>query len=306
LYSEEIFCEKIAGKSIFEVLYTKIDPKSEIFAKIHSALTVVFGADMMQWDLACDALPAQVTIHPTVNAVEIEKLLGIKYTPIMNATGDLERIMLIVEDLTETEKLKNELSSEKEHGREKVQIMSELVDLDQTEGENFFRTANQSLSLATTLGHQTEPPKSNDFDDIFMKIHTLKGNSRAFKLMLMSEALHRLETPIAAWRNNKSDYSWDICRKDILASVENAKQCLSRYAEIGSKVFGIEDEFEARTIQDIKRFTIDIGLTLGDFFGVDSDKSFAKYASNKKIDGLEQAKKISHTLKSTARTAHSL
>ena len=58
-----LFGQKIIGKSIYDVLYKGMDRRKESFGGLEMALSVILGADDLQFELLKDQLPTRLIIN---------------------------------------------------------------------------------------------------------------------------------------------------------------------------------------------------------------------------------------------------
>ena len=142
-FSQEIFGENIEGKLIFDNIFKGINPKSEEHSILMTALSVIFDADDFQWELMKSYYPTRVIFKK--NEESDEKILKITYTPLFNSESLLNKLMFIIEDVTEIERLEKEMKNQKNEVSKKGQIIQELASNKKEELQTFFHN-NNSLS----------------------------------------------------------------------------------------------------------------------------------------------------------------
>ena len=109
-YSKKIFDEDIKGKSLYDVLFSNIDLDSEFGSGIKFALECSFGMDELQWRQGIDALPMRVLKRRENDHI----VLKISYNPLRDEQGEMEKLMIVAEDVTELEKLEYQMKVQKE------------------------------------------------------------------------------------------------------------------------------------------------------------------------------------------------
>jgi hypothetical protein len=98
-YTEKIFGEKIEGKSIFGILFSQFKRKTQEFVELTSTLSMVFGNNEMNF-LALEYTLPQKIIH--FNPKKGSKsILKIKYIPLFDKENNVNRIMFMVDDITD-------------------------------------------------------------------------------------------------------------------------------------------------------------------------------------------------------------
>jgi len=123
-FSKEIFDKNIEGLSIFETIFSSLSENSETYSAIQFANACNFGNDEFQWNMILDQYPSRVVLSKNNN--NEEKILKIDYIPLWNRAGLLKKIMYVVEDVTEVEKLEFEMKAQKQSTNRKVKILQEI------------------------------------------------------------------------------------------------------------------------------------------------------------------------------------
>ena len=120
-FSEAIFGRQIEGLDLFESLFSNLDPKSEVYSTIDFSLSIIFGSDDLQWEMVKDHFPKRVELE---DEDKKEKVLRVSYNPIYNQRDLLEKVMFVVEDVTELEKLEKEVEEQKIASLKNVEIFA--------------------------------------------------------------------------------------------------------------------------------------------------------------------------------------
>jgi len=102
-YSEEIFEQAIIGKSIFDVVYPDIKDDSKEFEDINCSFPLFFGEDEFQFSAFKENLPEIVKVPIESEDAENNKLLRLSYAPIFDGSQLVEKVLFIVEDITQSE-----------------------------------------------------------------------------------------------------------------------------------------------------------------------------------------------------------
>jgi hypothetical protein len=157
-FSKKIFESDIEGKNIFETIFSCLHEKSETYCSIKFANSCNFGSDKVQWNLILDQYPTKIIL--TKKKFDLEKILKINYTPLWNEKGLLFKIMYIVEDTTEIEKLESEMKDQKDEANKNVKVLQELglnkkEDL-QVFFSNIIKLSLESQALTKEIRSQIE------------------------------------------------------------------------------------------------------------------------------------------------------
>ena len=241
-YSNTVFAKDIVGKSINDIIYKEVDQKAEAFSANKMALDVVFDADELQWMLQEDGLMRQVKRTINIDGADQEKILKLTYTPLME--NDLvKNIMIVVEDVTEVEKLRTDALKK----QAEMEVIRGVIGVDLSDLEAFLTGSQQQMiesrSLLPKIGEDKESRQL-----LFRIMHTLKGNSRMYKLNAISEVVHLAESLVVEM-NRLIDGGEKITNEqinDLVIWFNKIEDVLALHGKMARKFFGLTDLYSAR------------------------------------------------------------
>ena len=214
-YSQKIFGTSIEGKSVFEIIYKEIGKGTESYEQAFFAINVIIGADILQYEMIHHLLPHSVSIKKEDGEI---RSLKISYSPIFDKE-EISKIMFVIEDVTEFEKLEKEAKENQEVSEIKVKRLQEIISNDKDRLVMFFRDVDKNLELAD------EAIGNENWEAIFRAAHTLKGVSREFNLNGLSSELHLIENEIEK-------------KEDIKANYNQIKLKVSNYLDLIKEIYG--------------------------------------------------------------------
>ena len=246
IFSENIFKGKIEGKSLNDTIYKDMDKTSEAFSTLQFSFGIIFGADDLQWEMVKDHFPNRIIYKQDDHG---EKILKVAYTPLLDKDGLLERVMFVVEDITEIELLEKEMEEQKMVSFKSNQILQELALNKKEDLHLFFFNTNQMcldvLSLAKKMRFQVEVEQELSDMDIFCRhLHTIKGNARVFNLNYISSVAHQLETKLLVVMekvDKKEKPTWDEI-DGLVQGIYELQGQVNEYLKVAKNVFSIELE----------------------------------------------------------------
>lgn len=186
-YAQEVFGEDVVGKSIFETLYSGLSERSEERVQLDTAFVAVFGEGEMQWDLSCDGLVPRIVRSRNGQP----QILRVGYAPLWDEDENLEEIMMVIEDITELERL----AIEKKKNEERIGIIQEISMVPMNDLEDYFASSSRLFQDAQSILDKGVFDLES-LGLLFRSLHTLKGNSRVFGLTLIGSAVHEVETHV--------------------------------------------------------------------------------------------------------------
>ena len=242
-HSQELFGFDIKGKTVYETLLKEFDRKSEIYSQVNFVLDISIGADLFQYKILADNLPTKIS-YPFSD--EKEKSLKVSYSPILSKEKIVEKIMFVVEDVTELKKLEREAKENEEASAVKIQRLQEIVSNDKKDFRLFSRDVNLNLELAD------ESIKEFNIEGFFRAAHTIKGNARIYNLTGLSSEVHFLESKIHELRKiSRKDY---LIEKKLTEINNGLKKFVGDYLALAREVFGsdVDETFSALNVDSIE------------------------------------------------------
>ncbi len=202
-FSQKVFGKKIVGTNIIDTLFKNRLNQPELISTIQSTFTNVFGEDSLQWDLSEGDLPRKIPYQFSEDETAL-RTFKVQPAPIWNDQETLEKILFVVEDITDIENLEKQISEQ----RQQAQLLEEIL-------KNRIEDLNDFMKSASLLLTQIESSTINQISEMapFLRdLHTLKGNARLFHLKKLSDQIHSSETVLLEF--TKSEQSL----KDAIAS----------------------------------------------------------------------------------------
>jgi hypothetical protein len=197
-YSTIVFGRDIVGHSVMDILFPAKAAETDSGKALLSCLYSIMGEDEFGWDLNEDALPRRIQC-------DSGQILNVNYSPIWSEAGLLDELMLTVEDITEVERI----ASENRKNEELVQRILSIMRLTVDELKDFFRDIQERLERIRILKTQWQQSGGEDLGiSIFRELHTIKGNSRIYKMDSLSLATHEAENEWEKLRRGLEDCSW--------------------------------------------------------------------------------------------------
>lgn len=237
----DIFGANIRGRSIEDVMYSTL-PADEI-AMVRSALIASFEADEIQWDLCSDDLPVELRLSSRASPGDRGTLLRISHTPIWSEDGTLRRVMILCEDVTREKALEEGLNEERRLKNYQLNILEKILELDAPTVESLLKRSARLVQLRQFASQlYADGTLSRD-------LHTLKGELRAYGWTEASSAIHLIEDRLSLLKGSSqslSDAEWASLLKPL---AEFHTLC----AEIGHRLFGIEDPVSQERLADLFR-----------------------------------------------------
>lgn len=257
LYSKTVFGREIEGRSIFDFLYSHLDSKGEEISRLKSGLIVLFGEGEIQWMLSENDLPQRVLLKTSDGK---DQILKINHSPIYDDQGLVRKIMFVVEDVTQLERLEVELGAQKD----RMRMLHELAGNEPESIRNFFLSAANGLSEIVRVS-RADHITADEVASILRNIHTIKGNARTLSLTRVSGVAHECESEIVSLQlkeKSKTQLLSEVEQEVIRQVVEKIRIQLNDYQKMANTIMSLKNEIEIKAYSDFAECLVQLGWLL--------------------------------------------
>ncbi len=221
---------------VFELLQLDQQDDEEEIAKTKFWFECLLEAgDELQWDLSKDVPLRRIRYRPSSS--QNDRILELDYAPIYAEDESVERIMVIVQDVTERENLQRELAQQKETNQSAVQQAAEIVRMQPEFFELFVsETTERFMEVDALLSKldEGEAPQQHT-TALFRAMHTIKGNARMFKLKSMQSLAHRAEDRLSTVRDGEARFTSEFLM-ELKDDVATLKSQLQQFKQLGEEI----------------------------------------------------------------------
>ncbi|MBF0360743.1 MAG: AAA family ATPase [Oligoflexia bacterium] len=221
-YLESLFKGgNIANMPIMDVLSRESKINIDQQSQIKSALFLMLGEDKIQFDLNCSCLPRELISSNN------DKILELDWEPIVSDNNEVDKMMVIVRDVTELRELQNESNNQKRE----LNMIGEILNIKAHNFETFIKDAFRLLEENRQLIENNKTGDKLSIETInvlFRNFHTIKGIARMYNLSFIVDTIHMAEQKYVDLREQHAEYSIEILLKDI----EQTKKEIQHYLNV--------------------------------------------------------------------------
>jgi chemotaxis protein histidine kinase CheA/methyl-accepting chemotaxis protein len=241
--AETVFGTAIEGGNVFDVVFKKMDQKSEAFGAVNTAFIAVFGENSVQWELMEESFPKLLTFR----AAGTERTLKLSYSPMWNDHAVLEKIMFVIEDITSVIELEKNIAAAKAVTIKNMTMIQELGANDPEELESFF---SSSFTLLSGAKKKVTEGDADAFSTCMRNVHTLKGNARIFGLNRISSTAHEAEALM-----QDLGPSMVVIARDILADAQGS---VFEYADLARRIYRSANGFYDKIMSEVHSVAVQV------------------------------------------------
>ena len=228
-YMKTIFeTDDLAGKDVLEVLFANstlgVDSKDQVAV----ALGAIVGEDAMMFDFNSHLLVGEMQLKGRDGH---NKILQMNWSPIKNDADMVDKVLLIVQDVTHLREL--ELAAA--HKKEELDMISQIIKISIGKFNDFIDSANKFIVENRELIESKQSIDPEVIAALFRNMHTIKGNARTYEFKLVTDAAHAAEQHYDHLRKD-AEAIWD--QSTLLQELDAVAAAIARYVEINEDKLG--------------------------------------------------------------------
>ena len=228
-YLSVIFAtQDIANQNVMSCLFRSALIGVDGINQIDVALQAIIGEDAMMYDFNNHLLVREMQVQTDDEKI---KKLQLDWNPIINDEGIVEKMLLIVQDVTALRELEQASAQQKEE----LDIIAQIIKISVGKFNNFISSAQKFVEENRRLLKQTSGNDQEVIAALFRNMHTIKGNARTYEFSLITNAAHAAEQHYDYLRNNKQA---DWCIETLLSELQVVDNAINRYLTINEDKLG--------------------------------------------------------------------
>ena len=239
-YLEQIFeTDRIADRNFADLLFSNTTAGSDAVDQNITAVDAIVGEDEMMYDFNSHCLLTEMTIRMKEGS---EKILEMDWDPIIGQdSGEVDKLMVTVRDVTELKALE----AEAEEQKKELEIIGEILAVDTRKFAEFLKTSQEFIADCRSIIEETQDKDLDVVAKLFRNMHTVKGNARTYGLNNVTNVVHEVESTYDSLRKEE-DMQWD--QAQLLRELDEASEIVERYAHMFNEKLGRGGEATADVV----------------------------------------------------------
>lgn len=195
--------DQLHGERFVDVLKEIVPEKTLETARDY--IELFFGGRVNE-KLVDDLNPLdQVEVHfKDAGAGFVTRYLGFSFKRVV-VNGELTHLLVTVNDITEIVALKRLLDQSKDQGQTQLDMLMDILHIEPTVLNDFLSEADERLEGINAVLKRSGKSQSEyqeKLDDIFRRVHSLKGEAGAMGLTSIADLAHELESKVTTLKDN--------------------------------------------------------------------------------------------------------
>ena len=230
---------EIAGQDLISLILVHSSLNQEQLSMIDSALTSSIGEDVLNFEANSCHLPHEFTYKVSQH----EKILECNWSPVVNGQDIVEKVLLVLKDVTKLRKFEQESIEQKIE----LEYILEIVNVPVEKFAKFIVSAQMLLDENHRLLNCNELYDVEVIKILFVNMHTIKGAARSLHFNKMTSVLHEVEQRYADLLKTNTP-EWDT--QVLLRDLQRAESMVDKYIHISEQKLG-------RSLQNDHEMVID-------------------------------------------------
>lgn len=206
--------DNLAGQSIVELLLERSMLGADQQQQAAAALMAVLEQDVLLYECNAHYLPTELRVDLRGGS----KLLELHWQPLLDADDCVERLMLVVRDITQM----RALQAQADEQQRELQLLEEILAVAPARFSAFLQQSSQSIDALLQAVQDWQPESHQpEWLAAYRDLHTIKGNARTLGLFAVTDSLHAAEQAVQG-RNSQQ----------LQVELEQVVQDLERYRRV--------------------------------------------------------------------------
>lgn len=212
---------EITGKGLSDVLLNRTSLGVDAVDRIDVALSNMLGKPSLNFILNSHLLPTEFEKRFEGERV---KILEVEWNAISDDTGQTEKMMLTLRDVTELRSLQKAMGEQ----QRQLEIVGQVLAVGASDFEGFMRSSlefierNRSLLTSATINDSV-------VGELFRNMHTIKGNARTYQFSFLNDILHESET---SYKKLREGGEGRPTQESLLEELDNVSLAMREYVEV--------------------------------------------------------------------------
>jgi HPt (histidine-containing phosphotransfer) domain-containing protein len=220
--------QDLADQPLLSTVFGRSDLGENSLDQISVALSSIVGEDAMMFDFNSHLLPTEIQLQGNDNKPSIVQL---HWSPIAGAGNVVEKVLLIVQDVTHLRELEIEASAQ----RAQMDTIARILKVPVGKFNDFMASARELSDGCRALIQGAGRRDDAIIAHLFRNMHTIKGNARTFDFSGITDVAHAAEQAYDQLRKD-ADALWEPER--LLADLDAVDAGLANYRHVNDDTLG--------------------------------------------------------------------
>jgi signal transduction histidine kinase len=233
----------IAGHNVVDFIFANSNLNADQVSRVRSALSSSMGESALAYEINSAHFINEIE-YTTVQ--KNKKIIEITWSPMLDKNDVTEKILVTMHDVTQLKSL------ERKNLQQQIELeyISEIMNVPADKFDQFIEMSRRFVEENQRLIDKNHTRDAEIIKILFINMHTIKGNARAYGLSRMTGVLHEVEQYYATLLHDPLLF-WD--RDALNKDLNRARELINTYDTINTQKMG-------RTKADTSKLTLERSL----------------------------------------------
>lgn len=213
----------IAGRDVMQLVFADTNLGADVLSQTEAVSGACIGEDLMNFEFNEHLMVGEIEKCMPDGRI---KIFDLNWSPIVDETDTIVRLMLCIRDVTELRQLAAEANEQKRE----LEIIGEILAVSQEKFHQFIVGSLQFIDENENVIRKNTEATGFAVAKLFRNMHTIKGNGRTYGLLHLANIVHEAEQHYEALRNPATGRAWD--QRLLLEELAGVRAVIERYAKI--------------------------------------------------------------------------
>ncbi|MCZ2496818.1 HAMP domain-containing protein [Xylophilus sp. Kf1] len=223
--------DEIAGRPVTALVLRHAGLGDDALDQAAAAIDACIGEDEMNFGFNAHLLPTEIRREMHDGRV---KVLELGWSPILDDSGTIDRLMLCVRDVTELRALARAAGAQKRE----LEIIGQVLAVSHEKFHAFEQGSLAFVAEGERIVDATDragaEARAEAVALLFRQMHTIKGNARTYGLTQLADVVHRVEQSYDAVRRDPASWFGETLRADLQAT----REAIEEYGHVNAVKLG--------------------------------------------------------------------
>ncbi len=216
----------IANSDAIRLLFEDANVGVDIVDQVEVALTAIIGEDEISYEFNSHLLLGEISKGKEGNKV----ILQVEWVPIIK-NGIVEKILVILQNVTEIRKL----ALEAQQQQEELNIIGQILRISKGKFNAFISSSYELIEENRKTITQCSNGNAGAVSLLFRNMHTLKGNARNLEFDYLTDIAHEIEQYYQELRENVN-LAWD--QDKLMSDLSLLVKEIEKYEQVNEGKLG--------------------------------------------------------------------
>jgi PAS domain-containing protein len=198
----------LTGQPVMDLIFARSTLSSEQIAMVQSTLETSLNECLLNFEMNAVHLVREMVYTDAQNR---EKSLLVDWDPIIDSSGNIEKMLVTLRDVTELKAMEHKTRQ----SQRDMELIAEIIEVAADRFQQFLASSRRFLNENSLILERQKTVVEQDLKILFINYHTMKGAARTYRFIGMTTIIHEAEQFIALVQKGQATWSQEQAIQDL-------------------------------------------------------------------------------------------